>query len=237
MREIFPLRYEILYPHPERSGDRAVRTTPIYSRLLKHNAVMGQAHGWERPLWFAPSGSIAEDIPSFSDPNWWTHVGQEARAAAKTVALFEMSSYSKWHVSGPEAAAFLDRINANRLPAAGRMALGLMLNQHGGIVGDLIVARLDSDEFYLVGATPVEDIYHRWMERHVAGFDVSIRSVTAETAALGLTGPASGRLLSNRNSGDGDFSNAAFPFMSWREIEIGNVRCRALRLSYAGEKG
>lgn len=235
VHEIFPRRYEILYPHLEHDSGRPLRTTPIYSRLLAHGAVMGQVHGWERPLWFSPEGTAARDAPSFSHPNWWQLVGEEARAAAKTVALLEMSSYSKWHVSGRDAAAFLDRINANRLPSAGRIALGLMLCEHGGIVGDLIIARLRDNAFYVVGASPAESIYHRWMEQHKAEWDVSIEAVTADIAALGLTGPAARQVLSD--SSDADFSNTAFPFMSWRDIEIGGVRCRAMRLSYAGELG
>ena len=233
--EIFPRRYEILYPQLERDSGRSLRTTPIYSRLLEHGAVMGQVHGWERPLWFAPDGITARDDPSFAHPNWWRHVGEEARAAAETVALFEMSSYSKWHVSGPDAAAFLDRINANRLPSVGKIALGLILNERGGMVGDLIIARLFDNTFYLVGASPAEGIYHRWMAGHTANFDVSIEAITTETTALGLTGPAARQVLSAGS--DADFSTAAFPFMQWRDIEIGGVRCRAMRLSYAGELG
>lgn len=235
VREIFPRRYEILYPQLEHQAGRPLRTTPIYSRLLEHNAVMGQAYGWERPLWFASKQSDARDAPSFSRPNWWDAVGEEARAAAESAALFEMSTYSKWRVSGNGAADFLNRLNIARLPASGKMGLGLMLNARGGIVGDFVVARLDDDDFYLVGATFAEGIYHRWMEQHAADFDVSVRAVTADIAALGICGPASRQLLSDIS--DADFSASAFPFMNWRDCEIGGVRCRAMRLSYAGELG
>ena len=235
VRDIFPLRYEIAYPHLERDSGRAVRITPIYNDLLEHGAVMGQAHGWERPLWFAPRGVTARDESSFSNPNWWEHVGKEARAAHTAAALFEMSSYAKWRVEGPDATVFLNRININRLPAVGRMALGLMLNKRGGVVGDLIVVCLANHDFYLIGATLAEDIYRRWMEQHKGELDVSIRTVTAETAVLGLVGPSSRSLLLDLS--DADFSNDAFPFMNWRDVEVGSVGCRAMRLSYAGELG
>ena len=233
--EIFPRRYEILYPQMERTHGRCLQTTPIYSRLQEHGAVMGQMYGWERPLWFAPEGITAQESLSFSAPNWWECVGKEARAVAKTAVLFEMSSYSKWHVSGPDATAFLDYINANRLPSAGRLAIGLILNKSGGIVGDLAVARLSDNAYYLVGATLAENVYLRWMGRHKSDFDVSIHTVTADIAVLGLTGPISRQLLSSIS--DADFSSGAFPFMSWQDIEITGIRCRAMRLSYAGELG
>ncbi|MGI9310149.1 MAG: GcvT family protein [bacterium] len=235
VHDIFPLRYEILYPHLERDSGRPVQTTPIYRRLLQRGAVMGQARAWERPLWFAPEGVAARDQPSFARPNWWRYVGEEARATHTAAALFELSSYSKWRVTGADAEAFLNRINANRLPPIGKIALGLMLNQRGGIIGDLVVARLADNDFYLVGATLAEGIYQRWMERHKGDWDVSIRPATAQIAALGLSGPAARRLLSEVS--DAQLSNADFPFMHWRDIDIQGTRCRALRLSYAGELG
>ena len=196
---------------------------------------MGQVHGWERPLWFAPDGVVARDEPSFSAPNWWQYVGQEARAAHAAVALFEMSTYSKFQVTGADATAFLDRININRLPSPGRVALGLMLNQRGGIVGDLIIAAVSDQDFYVVGASVAEDIYRRWMARQQGDLAVTIRPVTAQIAALGVVGANTRGLFADLS--DADFGNAAFPFMAWRETEIGGVPCRALRLSYAGELG
>ena len=252
----FPKRYEIAYPQLEQESGRSLKTTPIYARLQERGAVFGQAYGWERPLWFAADGgdgdggdgggdgdgadapTAARDEPSFSAPNWWAQVGVEARAAHTAAALFEMSSYSKWEIAGPEAAAFLNRVVISRLPAAGRLALGLMLNRRGGIVGDLVLAGLPGGGFYAVGATLAEGIYQRWFEQQRGRLEVSIRVVTADFAALGVVGPAARALLSELSeSGDADFSNAEFPFMTWRAARIGGIDCRALRLSYAGELG
>lgn len=234
--EVFPRRYEIIYPQAERESGRGLRTTPIYAELLQRGAVMGQAYGWERPLWFAPDGVEAHDQPSFERPNWWPHVGAECRAVAERVGLIEMSSYAKFLVEGGGARAFLDHVGSNRVPAVdGRIALSLMLNRRGGIVGDFTVCRLDANRYYLVGATLGEGIYRRWLQAHAENFDVEISVVTDAYAVLGICGPNSRALLQDLSPAD--FSSAAFPFMSMREIEIGAVTCRALRLSYAGELG
>lgn len=234
--EIFPRRYEIGYPHLERVAGRGIRTTPIHSQLVKRGAVLGQAYGWERPLWFAPAGVAAKDEPSFSRPNWWAHVGNECRAVAERVGLVEMSSYSKFMIEGPDARAFLDHVGSAKVPDAdGGMALSLMLNDKGGIVGDAILARLASDRYYLVGATLAEGIYRRWLERQKGGFDVGVRVVTPEFAALGVTGPNARALLQSVSGAD--FSKQAFPFMTAKKVAIGNIRCRALRVSYSGELG
>lgn len=232
--EILPLRYEIIYPHPERQSGRPLRTTPIYPELISRGAVMGQAYGWERPLWFATEGIGARDAPSFQRPNWWQQVGAEARALAATCGLVEMSSYGKFMVEGPQAEAFLNYVGSARCPSSnGCMALSLILNARGGIVGDMTIARLDEGRFYLVGATLGEAIYQRWFDDHRTGFEVRITRVTEAFAALGIAGPNARALLNALSPGGFD----DFPFMTVREIEIGRVRCRALRVSYSGETG
>ena len=233
-REIFPIRYELIYPGIERKCGRPLKTTPIYNDLLACGAVMGQAYGWERPLWYAPPGIKAIDEPSFQRPNWWQHVGDEAMAMLAGCGLSEMSSYGKFRVSGPDAIEFLNHIGSAMVPVvAGKMALSVMLNPRGGIVGDFTIENSGDGSFYLVGATLGVAIYQRWMQQHTGGFDVQIDNLTDQWAALGIAGPNSRKLL-NELSGDA-FED--FPFMTSRQVEIGTVRCKALRVSYSGELG
>ena len=234
--EVFPRRYEIIYPQAERETGRKLRITPIYDELIAHGAVMGQAYGWERPLWFAPDGVEARDEPAFERPNWWPHVGEECRAVAEAVGLIEMSSYAKFIVEGTDAARFLDYVGSAQVPDInGKMALSLLLNARGGIVGDVTICRLDQNRFYLIGATLGEGILRRWLETRAREFDVTVRIVTSEYAVLGVAGPKSRALLQTLS--DTDFSSPAFPFMSMQDTRIGRVTCRALRVSYSGELG
>ena len=197
---------------------------------------MGQAYGWERPLWFAPDGTAARDAPSFERPNWFEPVGEECRAVAERVGLIDMSSYAKFRVEGPDALAFLDHVGSAKVPGKdGGMRLSLLLNDRGGIIGDVTICRLSETSFYLIGATLGEGITRRWLERCASGFDVSISVITEARGALGVTGP-NARALLQSISGD-DFSAEAFPFMTCREVEIGQGRALALRVSYAGELG
>lgn len=232
--EILPIRYELIYPGIERKSGRPLKTTPIYSDLVARGAVMGQVYGWERPLWYAPEGVEAIDKPSFQRPNWWNHVGDEARAMAAGCGLSEMSTYGKFRVSGHDAQAFLDRIGSAKCPSApGKTALSLMLNDRGGIVGDITIDNSGDGSFYCVGATLGVALYQRWMDDHSAGFEVRIENVTDRIAAIGIAGPNS-RALLNALSG-GAFDD--FPFMTSKQVEIGRVACRAIRISFSGELG
>ncbi|MCP4299610.1 MAG: aminomethyl transferase family protein [Gammaproteobacteria bacterium] len=202
--------------------------------MLDHGAVMGQVYGWERALWYAPEGVEAKDEPSFYRPNWWQHVGNEAHAMTTGCGLSEMSTYGKFRVSGTDAHAFLDHVGSASVPSeAGRMVLSLLLNERGGIVGDVTIANEGNGSYYLVGATTGVALYQRWLEDHAQDLEVRIDNVTDQYAALGIAGPNS-RALLNALSNDA-FTD--FPFMRAREVEIGRLRCTALRVSYSGELG
>lgn len=232
--EILPIRYELIYPGIERRTGRPLKTTPIHCDLLARGAVMGQAYGWERPLWYAPEGVEPKDEPSFQRPNWWEHVGHEAKAMAEGCGLSDISSHGKFRVSGPDAEAFLDRIGSAKCPAkAGKVVLTLMLNGRGGIVGDMTIENAGDGGFFCVGPTLAVAFYQRWMDEHVGGFDARIENVTDGAAVLGVAGPKSRGLLNSLSGGAFD----DFPFMTSKVVEIDRVRCKALRVSFSGELG
>lgn len=232
--EILPIRYELIYPSLERKSGRPLKTTPIYNDLICSGAVMGQAYGWERPMWYAPKGVEPVDKHSFQHPNWWEHVGNEAKAMAKGCGLSEMTTYGKFRISGSDAEAYLNYIGSAKVPMKpSRIALSLMLNERGGIVGDLTIENSGNGTFYCVGATTGVAFYQRWMEDQAKNFDVHIENITDQFAALGIAGPNSRNLL-NALSGH-EFDD--FPFMSSKTVEIGRVKCKAIRISFSGELG
>jgi dimethylglycine dehydrogenase len=176
------------------------------------------------------------DVPGFSRSNWWRHVGNECLSLAHALGLVEMSSYAKFVVEGPGAREFLDYVGSARVrDTDGRVSLSLLLNDRGGIIGDMTVCRLGADRYYVIGPTLGEGIYRRWFDQHAVGRQVSVRTVTADRAVLGVMGPQSRALLQSLSADD--FSSTGFPFMTTREVSIGPARCLAMRLSYAGELG
>ena len=196
--------------------------------------MFAETFGWERAKWFAPEG--VEERYGFRRMNWFDAVGGECRAVRERVGAVDLTAFAKFDVTGPDAASFLDRVVANRVPREGRAVLAHALTGQGGIESEFTVTRLDGDRFYLVSA-PVARIHDRdWLARHRReDEDVEITDVTDDYAALLVTGPRSRELLGGLTGAD--LGNAAFPWMSAREIEVAGVPARALRLSYAGELG
>ena len=226
--------YQVRYPGEFREHGRPVRTTPIHEKLASRGAVFAETFGWERAKWFAPPG--VEERYGFRRMNWFDAVGEECRAVREGVGVLDLSAFAKFDVTGAGAARFLDRIVANRVPREGRIVLAHALTELGGIESEFTVTRLDGNRFYLLSAA-VARIHDRdWLVQHRhASEDVEVTDVTDDYGVLAVAGPRSRALLAGLT--DADLGNAAFPWLSAREIEVAGVPTRALRVSYVGELG
>jgi dimethylglycine dehydrogenase len=235
--EVYGHEYAIHYPEEERPAGRPLKTSPLYDRLLAKGAVCGARFGWERPLWFARAGRVARDEYSYRRGNWHAPVGEECRAVRSRVGVLDQTSFGKYEVSGPGAAAFLDRLCANALPKRdGRITLTQMCTPRGGIECDLTVTRLAADRFYVISAAATETHDLAWIARHLPDDgSVQLDNTTSRIGVLTLAGPRSRDVLAALT--DSDCSRKAFPFFSCRELQVGMAPVRALRLSYVGELG
>jgi dimethylglycine dehydrogenase len=152
------------------------------------------------------------------------------------VAVLDQSSFAKYRVSGPGAAAFLDRLCANRLPALGRIALTQMCRPGGGIECDVTITRTDPDRFFVVSAAATELHDYAWLEWHLPDDgSVELRNDTERYGVLTLAGPRSRELL--QTLVEDDVSREAFPFFRARHLEVAGVPTLTLRVSYVGELG
>ena len=235
VRENYSRRFSIRFPNEELTAARPLRTTPIFEKLQAEHAVFGDYCGIEHPLWFAPSKAEAVDHVSFRRSNAHAHVGAECLAVRDAVGLLEISNYGKFEVQGPEAASWLSRIMANRVPQTGRIALSPMLNERGKLIGDFTLCRDSPDHLFLIGTYAAENYYLRWFERHPPPAGTTLRPCAAQYAGLALAGPHSRALLQSLVRDD--LSTAAFPFLSFRRMEVGMVPAHVGRVSFTGALG
>jgi dimethylglycine dehydrogenase len=235
VRENYSRRFRIRFPNEELPAARPLRTTPIYERLQAQHAVFGDYCGLEHPLWFAPSAAEAEDLISFRRSNAHPHVAAECKAVENSVGLLEISNYGKFDIRGPGTADWLSHVMANRVPAVGRIALTPMLNDRGKLIGDFTMCRVASDHVFLVGTYAAETYYMRWFERHIPASGVTVRPCAMEYVGLSVAGPHSRALMQSLVRDD--LSTAAFPFMSFRRMEIGMIPGYVGRVSFTGDLG
>ncbi|MDR7125411.1 FAD-dependent oxidoreductase [Pseudotabrizicola sp. 4114] len=234
--ETLGLLYADHYPYRQMATSRGVRRSPLHGALAARGAVFGEVAGWERANWFAMGGQEPAYRYGWGRANWFDNQRAEHRAVRTGVGLFDMTSFGKIRVEGPGACAFLNRVCAAQVDVAvGRVVYSQMLNARGGIESDLTVTRLSETAFLLVvpGATLQRDL--AWLRRHLGTDFAVITDVTAGDAVLCLMGPRAREVLGRVSPQD--FSNAAHPFGTAREIEIGMGLARAHRVSYVGELG
>jgi dimethylglycine dehydrogenase len=225
--------YKPAEQHPE---GRGLRKSAIHDDLAAAGAQFAQVFGWERPRWYDKTGR--GEVYSFKRSNWWKPVAEECLAVRERVGLMDLSTFAKFEVTGPGAKAFLDRICANRVPTReGGIALGHFLNENGFVESEMTITRLGPERYYILSAAAAQ-LYDmdqlRW--RLEPGEAVEIADLTDAYGVLVLAGPRARDLLATATSAD--LSNAAFRWLTGREIEAAGVPgVRALRVNYVGELG
>lgn len=227
----------IHYPFEERPNARPAKTAPCYDRMKALGAVFGQKYGWERTSWFAPKGKKPVEKLSFRRSNAFEPVRAEVQAVRERVGLQDLTGFSKFEVWGPGAEAFLDRLVANKLPQKDyRTSLAHVLTPKGGIATEFTITRLGRDSFYLISAAAAHrHDYDLLLKNAPADGSVQIRDVTLDKGVLVLAGPHARDVLQKVT--DADLSNAAFPWLSGKEITVGVAPVRALRVNFVGELG
>lgn len=225
--------FETPLPGRECQAGRRRRTTPLCEVLKAKGAVMTEVHGLERPKYFAPAGSV--DKLQFRRTITYNLVAAECRAVREQVGIMDLSSFAKFDVTGPGAEALLDRLTANRLPKKqGDIGLTQVPSDKGRIVGEWTISRLGPDRFYVLTGAGAEE-QTRDDLAFAAGPDVMVTNVTDAIGMLVVAGPKSREVLAGLT--DTDLSNAAFHWLSAREISLAGIPVRALRVTYVGELG
>ncbi|HYM84531.1 MAG TPA: FAD-dependent oxidoreductase [Candidatus Dormibacteraeota bacterium] len=245
--EVYSTYYDIHYPNEERQAGRPLRVSPTYSRLAALGAAFGEKSGWERPNWVESNahgagvadGAALEALrPRGWAGRWWSPaIGAEALATRRTAALFDETSFAKIEVRGPGAVALLQALCDNDVDRpVGTIVYTQMLTASGGIECDFTVTRVASDRFLIVTGTAFGNHDLAWIRRHAPDDgSVVVADVTSSRACLGLWGPRARDIVASTTVDD--VSDAAFPYLTAREITVGDVPVVALRVTYVGELG
>jgi 4-methylaminobutanoate oxidase (formaldehyde-forming) len=235
--ETLGLLYAMHWPYRQPETARGVRRSPFYLSTKNLGAVFGELNGWERPNWYARDGVKPEYEYAYGRQNWFTCAQAEADDLMNGVVFFDQSSFAKFQVQGADACKVLNYISANNIDVApGRIVYTQWLNERGGIEADLTVTRLTEDRFLVVTGCAPQTRDFAWLQRQTPDNSrCSALDVTSGLPMVSIMGPKS-RALMEKLTGE-NLSNAAFPFGTSREVEIGFARVRASRITYVGELG
>jgi dimethylglycine dehydrogenase len=237
------------HPDEEREACRPLRTAPAYDRQKEMGAQFGQVNGWDRPNYYGPKdapASFDHDSRSFRRGAWWPYAKAEAEAVRNTVGIIDASAFTKHLVRGPGATAFLDHFTCNKLPNVGRINLTYALTDAGTTRTEYTIVRLKENEYYIISAgawTAYDaDFLMKAAEDFMAagGGYIDIHDVTTQWGVYALAGPNARALLKEivkDAAPETVLGNKRFPWLSYRDIELGMCPVRAIRVAYTGELG
>ncbi|MDR3709529.1 MAG: glycine cleavage system aminomethyltransferase GcvT [Capsulimonadaceae bacterium] len=174
--------------------------------------------GWEMPVQYS-SGPVAE-----------------VKACRSAVGIFDVSHMGTVRVSGPEALDFIQYVTSNdasRL-VPGQAQYSLLLNGAGGVVDDIIVYRVATQEFFAVINAGCKDKDVAWLRTHIRSFPgATLVDESDATSIIAVQGPSAVSLVSSLTAGAVD-SIKRFHFASTR---VSGVSLVAAHTGYTGEDG
>jgi len=141
-------------------------------------------------------GARLVPFAGYDMPVQYSSIREEHEAVRERAGLFDVSHMGQIYFTGPGAVATLESLVTCEVASlrVERARYGLMLNESGGCVDDVMLTRLGEEEFFLcVNASNVAKV-RAWVEDH-AGRDVSIEDRSEATALLALQGPAAHGIL------------------------------------------
>ena len=234
-RQFYARRFVMAYPNEELPAGRPLKTTPCYDEFLAEGARFTANWGLEVPLYFAPSTGF-EERDTLGRSNAEPIVAEEVDAVRTGAGAYEIAQYARYEVTGRGARPWLDRLLAAPIPTVGAIRLAPMLSPAGRLMGDLTVACLEEERYWLTASYYLQDWHMRWFLANLGDRDdATTRNVTDEWMGFSISGPASRAIL--REMSSEDVSSDAFPFLGVRAVDVGTASAIVNRISLTGELG
>ncbi|MEM6634841.1 MAG: FAD-dependent oxidoreductase [Pseudomonadota bacterium] len=228
--QFYSRRFVMSYPNEQLPAGRPLKMAPAHDAMTRDGARWGVSWGLEVPLYFAPDSFVENHTLKRSNAH--DIVGNECRAVRGAAGLLDISGFSRYEVSGPNAEAWLDRMMASRLPKPGRARLAPMLAPSGRLLGDLTVLNWGDGTWWIMASYYLRAWHMRWFKDHLQD-GVTIRDLGDEQVGFSVSGPRSREIVQRLT--DADLST--LPFMGCGSFDIGLIRAKVARMSVAGELG
>ena len=207
----------------------AFRRTPMNDWHINNKAEFENVGQWKRAWYYPQNNETMHEA-----------VQRESLATRESAGILDASTLGKIDIQGSDASEFLNRVYTNAWSklGIGKCRYGLMLNEDGMVYDDGVTTRLGENHYIMTtttgGAANVMGKLEDYLQTEWPELDVYLTSVTDHFATATIGGPNSKKIL-NKLIPDLDFSDENFPHMSFKEAQIGKIKCRIMRISFTGE--
>ena len=187
--------------------------SPFFQNHLELKAKMVDFHGWEMPLQY--SGII-----------------DEHKNVRENVGLFDVSHMGRFKIKG-DAESQIQKLITNDITKIGdkQSIYSPMCNEKGGIIDDIIVSRINSNEFLIiVNSSNIKKDFD-WISGNIQSCE--FQNITNDSALLALQGPKAINILKDMKVEQIE-NLKSFHLL---EVKIDDVDCIISRTGYTGEDG
>jgi len=157
-----------------------VKRTCLFDKHLSLGATMVEFGGFDMPLLYQNAG-----------------IAPEHMAVREHVGLFDVSHMGEVTVKGADAERYVQHIFTNDVAGApvGKIFYGMMCYENGGTVDDLLVYKMDENDFFLVINAANIDKDWAWMQQHAEGFDIDLQNRSDYYGQIAVQGPESEHIV------------------------------------------
>lgn len=150
------------------------KRTCLYDKHVALNALISPFGGFEMPIQYVG-------------------IAQEHQAVREKVGLFDVSHMGEVTVQGKDAERYVQHIFTNDIAGApvGKIYYGMMCYEDGGTVDDLLVYKMNENDFFLVINAANIDKDWAWMQAQAKGFDIDLQNRSEDYGQIALQGPES----------------------------------------------
>ena len=180
-------------------------------------------------------GALMSPFGGFDMPIQYTGIPEEHNAVRQNVGVFDVSHMGEVRISGPDAYKYVSHIFVNDVTGApdGQIFYGMMCYENGGTVDDLLVYKVNDQEYFLVinASNIAKDV--KWIKDNSEGYDVKIEDQSEYYGEVAVQGPKAEEVLEKITG----LELKGIPFYNFKVFPIDGEEVIISRTGYTGEDG
>lgn len=171
-------------------------------------------------------------------PVQYSGLAAEHHAVRTGVGIFDVSHMGQLMVEGEKALELLQYVSTNDISKLvdGKAQYGLMLNEQGGVVDDIIVYKISDKQYFVCVNASNTDTDYKWIEGHNKNYGCKVENLSGKYMQFAVQGPQAMEFLA-QVFGESMPAVKRFSFKFLSEYSTENIYCIMARTGYSGEDG
>ena len=180
-------------------------------------------------------GALMSPFGGFDMPIQYSTIIDEHNAVRNNVGVFDVSHMGEVRITGKDAYKYVSHIFCNDVTGApdGQIFYGMMCYENGGVVDDLLVYKVNEEEYFLVINASNIDKDFAWIQKNAESYDVKCENQSEYYGEVAVQGPEAEATLIKLLGLPLD----EIPFYNFKTFAIDGEDVIISRTGYTGEDG